>query len=330
MQNIHQKGLAKIFNYYILAHVIHALDSLGVFNKLSLSACSIESLTSNIKIDKNKLAYLLNMFCKFGFLKRNDDFYQLTDKGNQLKDNVGFFNWAVGGYGKVFESINKIMLNEPISWTEMRSGAWVAIASDQCNQHLMKDLLFGILDKISFKYMADIGCGNAGRLIDICNRYQSICALGIDVDKQAIEIAQHNVKQNNFVNNIKIQEANVLDCIWQNEIEEDLSRVDIVTCFMMLHDLINSSLGKQSLLKIKASFPNAKYFLFADTVKDPSENEPSAIFSLGFETIHALMNIRLFTKEEYMSFFIESGYVLIKCYDFGVPNTYAFLLGRDS
>lgn len=325
--NVEKIEIANIFNHYILAQTIHALDDIGVFNKLNEGLKSIEQLSSK-EVCNNKLSYLLYIVARYDFIKTNNDLYFLTAKGKQLIFNLGFFNWAIGGYGKLFNSINKIVKGEDISWKELRNCIWVAKASDQCNQSLMKQIVFNILDEIPFRYIADIGCGNAGRLIDICHRYHSVSGLGIDIDMPSIELALNNVSCNNLSHRIQIEKANILSNFLQESAIKIKNHIDLVTCFMMLHDLLNAYDADHVFIHIKKVFPNAKYFLFADTTKEESIDKPESIFSLGFETVHQMMDIKLFSKQHYIECFLHNGFIIKECYNLQVPNTYAFLLER--
>ncbi len=81
---------------------------------------------------------------------------------------------------------------------------------------------------------------------------------------------------------------------------------------MMLHDLFNIDNLKSTLFdRLRSAFPSVKYFIIADTVRMPlnQENHELPIFNIGFELLHGYMNVKIHDKSSYDEAFIAAGYI---------------------
>lgn len=320
-----------LFNSYLGANVIFAYQDIGLFDELANAEFSdLDALVTKTKTDAVRLKALLDVGVKMNFLCfKYPNFYQLSDCGFDIKKNIGFFTWCTGGYGAILQQLGNLAKDNSIDWSEMKNGEMIALGSDQCNQYLMNDIFMSTLEKIKFSKVADIGCGNAGRLIKICQKYQHVNAVGIDIDDRALKLAIDNVASKGLTEKISLINVDIFELLVNEKNNEIFNKVDTVMSFMMLHDLFNQEDGVKVCKKLITSFPNAKYFIFADTVKSDEQvvNQSSIpMFSMGFELLHAYMNVDLKEKEYYCETFQKAGLIIDAMFDFGVPNTYLFLL----
>ncbi|CAI8732825.1 Methyltranfer_dom domain-containing protein [Bacillus sp. IT-79MI2] len=319
-----------LFNGYVGANVAYAYQEIGLFSFLKPGyKVKPEKLAIQTGSEFSRLIALLKAGHAFGYIKmHNDGCVSITEMGENLRNQIGYFTWSVGGYGNLFRNMGNLAKND-IEWSHLRDEGKVALGADINNRSFMQHLLFDVLDNLNFTTIADLGCGNGGRLVSLCNRYPSIKGVGIDISEDAITLANKNVSDHGLEDRIKMICTNVLDTINTDEYNDVLKEVEIVSSFMMLHDLYNIPEVWHVLFdRLREKFPNIKYLLVADTVKMPqveSLNE-LPIFSVGFELLHSYMDVNLPTKAEYNEAFTKAGLSIESCIEFGTPNTYLYLL----
>ncbi|MBB6254531.1 methyltransferase domain-containing protein [Nitrospirillum iridis] len=321
---------ATMFNGFIGANVAFALVESGVFTALAPDAhATIPELARSAACLEYRLRPLLQAGRHLGLVTIDDEeTVSWTDSGRELHRNKGYFTWCVGGYGRFLRELGALT-REPSPATKLRDGSYVALGADQNNAALMQQTLNAVMDTLEFRRVADLGCGNAGRLIDFCRRYDGITGVGIDINPLAMSAAEENIRQSRMTSRISLHCQDVLKSIQDPKILESLRDVDVVTCFMMLHDLMNVDDLKDHLFdRLRVAFPSAKYFVIADTATMEFDQGliERPIFNIGYELLHAFMDTKLFTKQFYIEKFITAGLELQSCDDFGTPNTYLFVL----
>lgn len=308
-----------LYNNYIGAHIAYALNQLGILSKLSTEPQDVQE---NWKSDKT--SYLLGVAESLNMLQFSDDKISLTQYGNSIRSNIGFLTWAIGGYSDLLKQLPGIADGSVVNTYDFINGKYVAQGSDECNKNLMLPIFDQVMASLNFNNIADLGCGNAGKLIYLMNKYPNTRGLGIDINPDAIKLAQKNITSASLDNRIDLIEANVF--IEINNNSKIFPEVDTVSCFMMFHDLLNMENKEESLFTyLNQTFPNVKTYIIADTVKASDKNEIS-IFTLGFELIHRFQNIQLFDLNYYLNYFKKAGFLNPIPVPFGVPNTYLFIL----
>ena len=317
---------SKIFNSLILSYVIFTFNKKDMFSKLK-SGISIKQVVKGYKFEEKRLRELFKIATISGVIKEKNKKFTLTKLGNDLEKNKGFFTWAIGGYSPLLESTERFLEVPNTNWQPYVRGNYVAIGSDECNQGLMQKIFDKVIDNFDVASLADLGCGNAGRLVTLLKRKPNLRGVGVDINEQAIEVAKVNRKQNNLEKRLHLVCENIFTSITKPSPE--LKEVELVMSFMLLHDLFNiKGLDGKLFPKMKKAFPNAKYFILADTCLDEEKRnfDDMPIFTMGYELVHSLRGINLFSLSYYKHQFAKQGLRLVKQYDFGVPNTYLFIL----
>ncbi|QBD82893.1 methyltransferase domain-containing protein [Ktedonosporobacter rubrisoli] len=320
----------ELFNGYVGANVAYALQQIGLFSVLTPnSKLKPHEIAVRTGSDLPRLQALLKACQELGYISSHTDgSVSLSTMGEVLHGQLGYFTWSVGGYGDLLRNLGSLTRGKE-TWKPLRNEGMVALGADMNHHSFMEHILFEVLDHLSFHKIADFGCGNGGRLISFCQRYPHIKGVGIDISADAIKLAEDNVKQNNLEDRLEMICTNVLETIKTDRYKEVLAGVDLVSSFMMLHDLYNiPSVWPRLFDHLREAFPGVKHFLFADTVKMPSTEELSElpIFSVGYELLHSYMDVCLPTKAEYDAMFARAGLTIEICADFGTPYTYLYLL----
>jgi SAM-dependent methyltransferase len=323
-----------IFNGYIGSHLCYHLSREGVLDlfkdKNTLNKLDInEENFCGSRLENVRL--IIDNAIRFGVFNESEEHIQLTELGTDIKKNIGFFTWAVGGYGDFLRNFTEVSEEKNITVNSMINGANVALGSRQANKQFMWNIIIDELSSLHTKNIADLGCGAAGALIDICKKFDGVSGTGIDISTTAIESARNNIKIHGLKDRIEVVNQNVLDAIDSPYLIDKFSGVDTVLSFMMMHDLFNIRKPVEILRKLQSTFPNARRFIIADTFlsEDRSIKINTPIFTYGFEFVHHFMKIKLFHKDEYISFFSDSGFSVEKVTYLNVPNTYLFVLNRE-
>jgi SAM-dependent methyltransferase len=318
-----------MFNGYIGAQVAFCYQQIGLFSVLTPGkAVPLTELAARTGSEIGRLRALLRVGELLGYFVQEDNSYLVTEMGEELRSLLGYFTWSVGGYGNMLQQLANLTTSQK-TWGHLRNDGLVALGADMCNRSFMAELLYGVLDQLEFSKIADLGCGNAGRLIQLCQRYPHITGVGIDISQDAIALAEANVKANRLEGRLQLVCANVLDTLQEDNEKKELEDVEIISSFMMFHDLYNiPHLRDQIFDKLRKACPNVRYFLIADTVRncDLDMCAQLPIFSLGYELVHAFMDVYIPTKEEYEQAFDRAGLKLKRCIHYGTPSTYLFLL----
>jgi SAM-dependent methyltransferase len=318
---------ADIYNHLILSHVILFFNKTNLFPELAAGA-SLGELAERSQFEPVRLGVVLRAAAVMGVVQLEGDRYHLTDLGYDLEKHRGFFTWAIGGYSPLLESMDVFLAAPKTGWRPYVRGDYVAVGSDEANQGLMQPIFERVIDDLPARVIADLGCGNAGRLVDLLRRRPELTGVGIDIDARAIEVAEKNRDQHHLQHRLQLVRENVFTAL--DTPRPELAKVELVMSFMMLHDLFNFDSLRDGRLfaHLKAAFPQAKYFVLADTCLDEQDRTAATmpIFTMGYELIHALRGIQLFPVSHYERQFAASGLKLLARHDFGVPNTYLFIL----
>ncbi|WP_282131684.1 class I SAM-dependent methyltransferase [Pseudoalteromonas aliena] len=323
---------SSIFNGYIGSHLCYHLGKSGIFDLFNdAEKIDIKTLTDNKNNEQKSSLFksLIDYSLKFGLFEQDQhEKLSLTTLGKDLKKNVGFFTWAVGGYGDFIKNFTSINPDNGESFYSMVDGGDVALGSRQANRAFMWDTVVAEFDQQDIKNIVDLGSGNAGALINVCNVFDGVNGIGIDISSKAIVEANDNILNNDMQQRITVHNQNVLDAIDDPALGEKFDQVDTVMSFMMMHDLFNAQDPVKVLRKLRTTFPNANTFFIADTFLSDEQqlDADTPIFSYGFEYVHHFMNIKLFNKEDYELYFIEAGFEITKVKYLNVPNTYLYVL----
>ncbi|MFD2168558.1 methyltransferase domain-containing protein [Tumebacillus lipolyticus] len=329
-QQVESMQPVQMFNGYVGAHMAYALHQIGLFPILEpKQRLGVRELAEKAKCDLPRLKALLRTGSLLGFFELHEgDTVSVTEMGEELRRDLGYFVWSVGGYGKMFQDMGQLSTASK-AWSHLRDNGLVALGADMCNRSLMSELLYGVLDELDFTHIADLGCGNGGRLVQFCQRYPYIKGVGVDIAPAAIELANQNVAQNGLEDRLSMICANALDTFQSDQYKDVMETVEVLTCFMMFHDLYNIESIRDTIFdRLRNAFPNIKYFLIADTLKMPPKDslEQLPIFNVGYELVHDFMEVQIPSQDDYERLFTASGLTIEKCIDFGVPNTYLYLL----
>ncbi len=315
---------AQIFNGFAASHAIQTLEQMKVWDRLSEAPQSSYALSGELGIPGNLLGGLIRTVALVGLVEIKDGFIHLTRAGRDTIKNMGYFTWGVGGYGRFLQEISEKSSGFTAPVVCRQNGQLIAKGAGRVGKTQMLPIEQEMVRGISFNRVADVGCGDGSRLIRLLEQNQQATAVGIDINSEAVLFARREVEAAGFEKRIKIHQADILASLGAPEFKG----VDLVCCFLMMHDLFAASKDHVAAVHaLRTAFPDATDFLIADTVRqewDAGEKLP--IFSLQFELVHALSNVPLHSLDQYIRSFEQGGMAVHKVTSFGAPSTWLFHL----
>ncbi|WP_037677755.1 class I SAM-dependent methyltransferase [Streptomyces griseus] len=318
------------FNGFIGAHVVHAMERLGLFHALQDDgSVYVSSFCQENKLDEAVVHALVRAAESFGFVSSHGDRVRMTRTGEDVRRMIGFFTWGVGGYHDVFANAASIARGERRFGVDLhRDEGMVALGSAQADTALMRHILDEEISQLDFTTLVDLGAGVSERVSRLVKARPGSRGIGIDISKSATELAAGTVDRYGLGGTVQPVCADVLDILFNGHQVQGAGEADVVMSFMFLHDLlVDPERRDQVIPRLRAAFPEANTFLLGDTTVRPRNGESSLpIFSSGFELAHALMGVPIYTRESYEELFEKGGMRLRRAVPFGAPHTYLFVL----
>ncbi|MEW2412815.1 class I SAM-dependent methyltransferase [Streptomyces sp. NPDC046866] len=318
------------FNGFICAHVLHALERLGLLGRLETEgSVEVPSFCREHQLDQAVVHALVSAAESFGYLAVSGDRVRATRTGEEVRQAIGFFTWGVGGYHDVFANAAAVARGERRFGVDLhRDEGMVALGSAQADSALMRHLLDQEISRLDFTTLVDLGAGVSERVSRLVKARPGSRGIGIDISKSATELGAETVERYGLRGTVEPVCADVLDILFNDHRVEGADEADVVMSFMFLHDLlVDPARRDQVIPRLRAAFPKANTFLLGDTTVRPRNGgDTLPVFSSGFELAHALMGVPIYTREAYEELFAKGGMHLRSAVPFGAPHTYLFVL----
>jgi len=314
-----------IFNSTIAAYAVSAACELEFLDELQQNGTiNITEICKNRNLHKPSVTGIFDALCCFDICvaTENSDIFKTGSLFSEVYLNKGFFIWLVRGYGTMMQNLASVVKNENRTGNFIqRNGEYVAIASKQQGSRMVDPYFDSILNESPFKKVVDFGCGSAERLINLAKKFPSIHGIGIDINSDAVKVAQTAIGVAGVESQIKIMHADMRKL----ESQPEFLDVDTLFCFFSGHDLWPWENCLHIMRNFHTAFPNVKRFLLCDTYRSgivPSSDIP--VFTLGFELIHSFMGQYIPSITEWMALFSESGWKCVQRQDVEAPYSTIF------
>ncbi|MGW0532199.1 aminotransferase class I/II-fold pyridoxal phosphate-dependent enzyme [Streptomyces sp. NPDC003032] len=320
---------AALFNGYVGANVVLALTELGVWDALADGPRTLDDLLARTGTDEAKFSALLRVAALLGHLELGPDTVELTPAGRELVRHCGYFTWGVGGYGEVMSRLAGLADGSVTFGREVnRDGRHVAVGSGQVGRWMMLPVEEKVTAALDYASVADLGCGDASRLIRLCGTDTARRGVGIEVNAAACESARQRIDEEGLSDRLDVVLADVLDHVDQRT----FPGIDLVTSFLMMHDLFELTGDPGGVMRmLRDVFPDARHFMIADTVAQDwsAQSGPLPVFSAEFELVHTFMETPILGLDTYEKAFAEAGLRVERREPFGAPSTWLWLLSTD-
>lgn len=320
------------FNGYVVTNFCFLLHEAQIFELFSKNDFTISEagfvrhIESRNQMIPLRARELIDFGLRFSIFERSKhQSLRLSKKGVSWLDNRAFAVWMIGGYGAYLR--NTIMQPE-IGEAAARAavnGEYVAIGSQMANQAFMNDVFLELLDEYRPNAIVDLGCGGGSRLITSCLNDPACFGFGIDINEDAVKLAETNIRSHQLDDRVEILLGDAVEK--GSELGSRIDRpIDVVMSFMSMHDLFNIHGPREAARRVIDNFRNPTHIWVADTVKSKSDDPmPLPIFTSGFELVHAFQEIELFSRDVYVDAFESAGARLVHQRYLNVPNTFAMI-----
>ena len=175
------------------------------------------------------------------------------------------------------------------------------------------------MKKYGIKKVADLGCGSADVIINLCKSDNNLKGVGIDISNSALKEAENKIKKQKLTDRIKLFQGD----LYKPETYLDaVKEADAFNAIMVMHEFLRD--GKEKVIQMfkdmKKNFMG-KYFFIGefDCLTDEEYQKleyPNRIHFLFYQhVIHPLTDQGLATKEEWIDIFKKANVEIVEMND---------------
>ncbi|MFD3549781.1 methyltransferase domain-containing protein [Streptomyces sp. NPDC058655] len=229
----------------------------------------------------------------------------------------GFFYWLTRGCGDLFRSMPELVRNDRRTGDQVvRDYKAIGLAARDAGFSYVDPMFYKIIADRGLTHGVDLGCGSGERLIKLAAQNPAFRGIGVDVAAGALALAGDSVEKAGLSHRVSVVPGDAT----RMEPRPEFAGVDFVCCFMMGHDLWPREECLASLKRIGEAFPAATDLIICDTYRsDLPPTEPHPVFTLGFETAHAVMGQMIPSLDEWTGVLAEAGWDRADVIDFDLP-----------
>ncbi len=240
----------------------------------------------------------------------------------------GFFYWLTRGCGELFATMPELVRNRSRTGEFVtRDYKAIGLAARDAGFSYVDPAFYKIVADRGLRFGADLGCGSGERLIKLAERDPRFRGIGVDIAPGALALAAESVIDAGLGDRVSVVRGDAK----RLRPRPEFGQVDFVCSFMMGHDLWPRAECLDSLRLIGAAFPAATDLIICDTYRsDLPVTAPHPVFTLGFETAHAVMGQEIPSLDEWTDVLAEAGWHPAQVIDFDLPPYTALMhLTRD-
>ena len=306
-------AVAAIYNSAVAAWAIAAAWEIGALEELHRSrTLDAESFAARRGLDPASTVGLFRALGSVGVVHRRGRVVIAAADFDEVYRYKSFFHWLSRGSAELFRQMPSVLVSENrVGEFYQRDAAAIAYACREIDELCYAPTFWSAMDRLDFELSTavDLGCGGGGRVLDILARYPGARGIGVDIARPALEAARANSLAAGAADRVTLVEADVLDLDERPEFAD----VDLITCFMMGHDLWPRESCVAALRRFRKIFPSVQRFLLGDATRTTEVPDPDLpVFTLGFELGHDLMGVFLPTVADWESVFDEAGWRLVR------------------
>jgi SAM-dependent methyltransferase len=319
MTTIPFRNAADMFTSAIATYALSAAWEVGLLDEIDEKGeVNIDQFVASRDLHKASICTAIDMLASRDVLtKSGTDAVAAGENFREFYETKGFFYWLTRGCGELFASLPRVMNN-----TE-REGAFyqrdlraVGVACRDMGVYYFDEPLRQLLKDLTFETVADLGCGSGERLIQMTSADPSTHGVGVDISSNALKLAGESIQEAGLEDRIALVHADARNLSPVRAFND----VDLVTCFLMGHDLWPRDACIESLQRLKNAFPNVRNLVLCDTYRSNSFPTPEpTLFTPGFEMAHAAMGVELPTLDDWMGVFEDGGWKCTERRDITTP-----------
>lgn len=237
----------------------------------------------------------------------------------EVHRDKAFFHWLTAGCGELFAAMPRLVRNENRRGEfYRRDPAAITHACREINRQAFDPTFWRVLEALDddVTRVADLGCGSGARLAQMATRWPHVRGVGVDLSGTALSRAHEHLTDVGLAERFDL----VADDVRAVAPDPRFAGVEVLTCFMMGHDLWPLEECRASLRRLRTAFPDARRLLLGDTARiDGVPDRDKPVFTVGFEAAHDLMGVHLPTLREWEGAFEGSGWTLVAAHTVSAP-----------
>ncbi|MFK4105332.1 class I SAM-dependent methyltransferase [Streptomyces sp. NPDC019531] len=313
-----RRATAQIFNSAVAASAIAAAWELGALSELrgggSLDAADF---AARHDLHKQSTKGMFIALASVGVVQRDGDTVTTGPNFDEAYLAKPLFHWLARGSSSLFAQMPNLLRNtNRVGDYYQRDMEAVGFASREANATFFDPVFWSAMDRLEFvpEVVADLGSGSGKRLMQILERNPKARGIGIDIAQSALRMARTEAEKAGLDDRLEFVEADVCEL----DARPELAEVELVTCFMMGHDLWPMQRCVSILRHLQTVFPRARTLLIGDNVRSaglPDDDIP--VFTLAFELGHSLMDTYLPTGDEWQTAFVQTGWTCAATHQIG-------------
>lgn len=303
------RSATEIFNSAVATPAIGAAWELGALDEINENGkLSIVDFAGRADVHHRSAVAMFTALANVRIVERRDDLVVPGPVFAEVFESKSLFHWLSQGCGQLYSRMPHVMRNaNRVGDYYYRDAQAISFACREINTKYFDPAFWSAMNGLGFEFskVADLGCASGGRLMAIAEKYPNVRGIGVDVAGPALEVGIAEVAANGLADRLSFIEADAREIAPRPEYTD----VDLLTCFMMGHDFWPRDNCVKSLRRLREAFPNARRFLLGDATKVTGvADERLPMFTLGFETAHALMDVYMPTLDEWDGVFEEGGW----------------------
>lgn len=304
---------ATIYNSAVASWAIAAAWEIGALDELHRSRMlDAESFAARRGLDPAATVGLFRALAAVGVVLRRGPVVVADGAFDEVYRYKSFFHWLSRGSAELFRQMPSVLVSENrIGQFYQRDAAAIAYACREIDELCYAPAFWDAMKRLDFELsnVVDLGCGSGGRVLDVLARYPRARGIGVDIARATLDVARADSQAAGAADRVTFVEADVLDLDERPEFAD----IELITCFMMGHDLWPRQNCVAALRRLRKVFPSTQRFLLGDatrTAEVPDSDLP--VFTLGFELGHDLMGVFLPTVADWESVFDKAGWELAR------------------
>lgn len=300
------KSLAHIEGY-VLSHVVWHLLREGVFETLAGHRTVAEAAAAG-GWDRGVLDALVAFLADNGVFERNGDSVRLTDYGELLVKQEGWFRLLVGGYGVTFRDLSEILRGGRA--VSHRNEQEIAIGSGHVDRYDVVPVAIRMIRKweIAPKRIVDLGAGSAAFLTELCALLPESVGVGVVLGDEVLQTAVGTLNDGSVSGRVTVVQGDAAE--YSAYAETDL----VVSAFVLQE--VAYQRGVETIValmeRVRKQSPGAWWLVFEVPERGAGSEGGRGSYYNCYRLIHHLTKQLLLPHEEWMALFTRAGYVVVE------------------
>ncbi|MEI8347608.1 MAG: 2-ketoarginine methyltransferase [Pseudomonadota bacterium] len=302
---------------HVLATNIYHLFQTGLYDYLIKNPNQTTSqIAQHFHFDSARLDGFFEYLSNENILKKNGQEVSLTPFGHSYEKFRGWYTLLIGAYSQTFAQVGeKLKLGSGFA---TRDSTKVGIGSCAMSHYnaipLQKELI--ALVPGNEKCLLDLGCGNAGCLVETVRDMPGLFGVGVEPDAGAFEDAQKSVNQFNLGSRITLINDSAVHAPQMVKSLEHRPNITVIS--FVLHEILSTQGEdgvKKFLLDIFNQFPDMHMIVIEVDVKKTDRNFMGQGYAQAYFNpyylIHDFTDQKLMPKEYWLNLFTSLNLELV-------------------